>query len=764
MTTRLGMKIALSGVAAAVYLPAASAGAQNLNAAPPAQQVNQSQVQEVVITAQRREENLQKVPLAVSAFSATALDQRVVQNSTQLLEFVPNVVAFNNGNQQGQANYYFRGLGTPDGLQTFDSPVVTYVDEVPLGRIGGANVNFLDLAQVEVLRGPQGTLFGRNVSGGAVLYTTQKPTKDFGLSGQVEAGTRSHIDVRGTVDAPVTDKLFTSFNFYDLHEDGYLRSVYNNNHYNGESSYGFRGAMRYDPIPKVEWNASIDYSRQDGSAYGSLGQQNVPAGVVVSNANNEKGTAFDNFQLIDTTLGDCETGSSHNAIIWAQNHCSAAVAVNGGITSNVRWAAADHVVLNFITGLRYTGEDYSLDFSGRGPGTAATGLNLYDLANNSDFKQFSQEIKATGDIFSGRVRYVGGVFFFHEDDKSRIDTIYDYPKLGFNVPTDLDSAFLRNATTSYAGYLQADTLITDKLTLTTGYRYTYDVKRVGIDFDSHTPLYKSYTTAQISGDPDFGAYRGTPKASLQYQVTPKVMTYVSYTNGFVSGGWSGRSTTAAGFDDFRDEKVDSYELGARTEFFDRRLRLNATLFRANYRGLQINTAFALPNGTQVYVTGNAGDAFDEGLELESQFVLLRGLTGTLNLGLQDSRYTKLTSGAVAQSGFVIGSHLSQTPPASLSGGLSWAHDWSAIHGSTTLSGDFQYLPPYDPTITASSITIEPVVLLNAQLVYQPYGSHFQFALECRNCTQDVSIIATSHAGGGVLDSIPFAGVRVRYKM
>ena len=190
---------------------------------------------EVVVTAQRRTENLERVPVAVTAFSATALETHVAQNSEQLLAFVPNVVATSEGNQPGQANYYFRGLGNPDGLQTFDAPVVTYVDEVPLGRIVAANLDFFDISQIEVLRGPQGTLFGRNVTGGAVLYTTRKPSSDFGLTAQAEAGSRSHLDVRATVNAPVTSNLFTSLSAYDLHEDGYLRSAYNNNHYNSQS-------------------------------------------------------------------------------------------------------------------------------------------------------------------------------------------------------------------------------------------------------------------------------------------------------------------------------------------------------------------------------------------------------------------------------------------------------------------------------------------------------------------------------------------------
>jgi iron complex outermembrane receptor protein len=720
------------------------------------------QVADVVVTAQRRSQNLEKVPIAVSAFSATAIDQTVVQNSTELLEFVPNVLAFNNGGQQGQANYFFRGVGTPDGLQTFDSPVVTYLDEVPLGRIVGANINFLDIDQVEVLRGPQGTLFGRNVTGGAVLYTSHKPTADFGMSAQAEYGSRDHFDVRGSVNAPVNDQLFTSVAGYYLREDGYEHDVYNGQTYGGQNSYGFRGALRYVPSTKVEWNLSLDYSRQDGENLAIPGAK--PSGTFAPDNSGQAGTGYNSFTTIASVLSTCETGAGDSGLVWAQNGCQEAAAINYGVTSNLRYTINDHLAVNFITGARETGENYSLDFSGRGPTTAPTGLQIYDLANDSTFKQISQEIKLTGDFLDGRIKYVGGAFFFHEDDSTQINTFFNWPGLGFTKTSLADNAYLRNSTTSYAGYIQADTAITDKLTLTTGFRYTHDDKKVGIDFTSYTFLYTNYNTSQIAGVPSFSADKGTPKVSLQYQFTPEIMTYASYTSGFKSGGWSGRASSAAAFEDFRDEVVDSYELGARTELFDKRLRLNATLFRANYTGLQINTAYNLPNGTVVYVTGNAGNAYDQGLELESQYVITHGLIASLNLGLQDSKYTKLTAGAVLSSGFTLNSHLTETPPATLSGGISWDHDWTAIRGSTQFSTNFQYMPPYNPTVTGSSVTTAPITVLNGQITYRPANSHFEFAVECRNCTQSYYFASTNISGGGTLGVIPFEGIRIKYKM
>jgi iron complex outermembrane receptor protein len=753
---------ALVGVAAAALLPASRTHAQDVNAAAPIDQSKNDTIEEVVVTAQRREENLERVPIAVSAFSPTAIDQRVVQNSEELLEFVPNVFAISEGGQRSQTNYYFRGVGTPDGLQTFDSPVVTYLDDVPMGRITGSNLNFFDIERVEVLRGPQGTLFGENVTGGAVLYTSKKPTQDFGFTGQVEGGSRGHADVRGTLDVPITSDLLTSISGYGLRENGYLTDVYNGDHFNGEHDYGARASLRYMPTSGFEWNLSADYSRQDGTDSGALGHYGLASTVTAPNYNEPSGTFFGKYDLIDSILSNCETGASQNGLIWAQHGCSAAVSTFAGLTSNVRVDLDDHITVNFITGIRETRQDFSEDLLGNGPQTNAA-FTAFILANDSRFDQYSQEVKFTGDAWNGRVKFVGGFFYFHEDDATKIDEFFDYAALGYKVPTDVLTDFLRNTTTSYAGYAQADTQITDELTLTTGYRYTIDSKSVDVNFFSHSFLYSNFNTSQIKGAPHFDADRGTPKVGLQYQFAPDIMFYASYTNGFKSGGWSGRATAADAFTDFRDEKVDSFEVGTRAELFDQRLRLNATLFRANYYGLQINTSYNLPNGTPVFVYGNAGNAYDQGLEVESEFVIASGLTANLNLGLQDSAYTALTPQAASANGYTVGEHLALTPPVTLSGGLSWKHDWSDIAGAVTVAGDFQYLPPFNPDVALTSRTTAPIFVLNSQIVYQPDGSDFQFAVECRNCLRQYYFPDAVNIGGGVVGTIPFWGARVKYQ-
>lgn len=721
----------------------------------------------VVVTAQRREENLQQVPIAVTAFSAGDFDRLAVENSTDLLKFVPNVIAFNNGGELGNANYYFRGIGTADALQTFDSPVVTYVDDVPLGRIAASNLNFDDVASVEVLRGPQGTLFGRNVFGGAVLYTSRKPSDDLRVSADVEYGSRDHVGMHATVDLPLSDTVFTSLSVHGFREDGFQVSDLTHEKYGQQYDYGGRAAVRFVPNDSLEWNLSYDYSEREGANWQAPGVQSslVPPGTTVPNANNKGGLVLGSWNLLYTLAGSCDRGGHLNAVSWAQNNCANAIDTNEGVTSNMQWKVSPNLTLNSITGARDIGQHYVLDFAFNSPGAP---FQEFLLADDSTFKQISQEFKATGNFFNDRVKYVGGLFFFHEYDASRVDFFFQYPAIGYTTLGREQDEYLDNSTTSYAGYLQTDISLTDKFTVTLGARYTDDIKKVSVNYYAYTPTGRDpagdFNTHQIDGSPLLQSGAFTPKVALQYQFTPDVMTYASYTKGFTSGGWSGRSGTAAGFNSFGDQIVRSYEIGTRTEWFEHRMRINATLFRADYKGLQINTAYINPEGEQVFVTGNAGDAYDQGLEIESQYVITPDLTANLSLGFQHSVYTRLDAGAIGNSGFTVGGPLTQAPPQSAAGGLAWSRDVDWLRGKLSASADFQYLPSYNPKIVAASVPTEANFLLNGQISYRPSGSKFEFALECRNCTQHYYIVSTLQTGGGVLGVIPYVGLKAWYKM
>lgn len=744
--------LAMACSSAAVAQPVQSAEHQD-DVAPTSADEAQSggQVEELVVTAQRREQNLQRVPIAVSAFSANTLESLRVDNSTELLKFVPNVISFNNGGQAAQANYYFRGIGTPEGIQTFDPPVLTYVDEVPLGRIGSANIQFLDVDRVEVLRGPQGTLFGRNVTGGAVAYYTRKPADDFRINAVGRYGERNHIEGRVSIDVPLSSRVFTQASAFFQKEDGYISSAFSGEDgYGGLKNWGGRVALRFEATDRFSVNLAADFSKQQRTSLTVPGNGASPRGL----RNDEGGTLFRTFRLNNLILTPCTKGK--DPLDWTLNNCTASVAVNQGVTANLRLDLGDAAQLNFITALRRAKQRYSLDFGGNNPSSANP---EFILSNDSTFDQLSQEVKLTGGAFGDRLNYVAGLFYYDEDDRTRVDE-FGRARGGPRVQNQIRQ--LKNKTKSLAAYIQTDLEVATNLTLTTGLRYTRDRKKVDVNLSRPNGTL-IYDTGQISGDPKINSRRFTPRVSVQYQATPDIMFYGSYTNGFKSGGWNGRSNTAVAFNSFGDEKVNSYEIGTRTRLIGGRLRLNVTAFHAEYKDLQINTALLLPNNTTIFITDNAGDSRVKGVELESNFVLTSEISGHFAMGIQDGKFTRLDRGTIA-AGLTLDSPLPQTPGETYSGGITYSQDFAELGGPITFTAGAQYVPAYNPGVTANSIKTRDLIFSNATLAYAPLGTGIEIAVECRNCFRNVQNIYPNLTGSALLGVLPYVGARIGFKI
>jgi iron complex outermembrane receptor protein len=716
-------------------------------------------LEEIVVTAERRSERLQTVPLAVSAFTPQEISTQQIQNSEDLMRYIPNVIAFSN-TSASQANYYFRGVGTPDGIQTFDPPIVTYIDEVPLGRIVGSNLDFADIDRVEVLRGPQGTLFGRNTTGGAIAYYSHRPVDAYRVVAEGEAGSYSHFSGKVFVDAPLTDTLYSTFSAYALAQDGVFHSAATQRgDYGALENYSFRAGLRWMPNESIDWFVTGDYSRQDG--FIPYIPQNYAA-PISSDPASVDATLFKASRTINLAQLPCENGG--NALEWALNNCGANVALGMGVTSNLAWTVNDHLVVTAITGVRESDDDLSVDLDGNDLTNAVPNVLL---ATQSRFQQFSQEVKASGDILDGRIKFVGGVFLYRELDQTNIAELLGIggPNLfspgNYYAPYD-NNERLNNETTSVAGYLQTDIKILDDLTLTTGARYTHDRKRVQVVDEDYPSNVLLFDTSTIAGVPAFSANKFTPKIGLEWQITPDVMTYFSYTKGFKSGGWNGRAGSALGFIDYRDEKANSYEVGARTEFLDHHFRVNVTGFIVDYKDLQINTAYIPAGQTQeIFVTGDGGDAQDKGVDLETEQVWTPEFHTHVNIGLQDSKFTRLTPGAIA-SGFTLGGPTAESPPFTLEAGLNYTQPISEIAGSAVFVSNLQFVPSYNPLLAAFSARTENNTYITASLTYQPDDADYDMGIECKNCLFHYYLIDPYKNGGGLMGPPPYLGVKARY--
>ncbi|MDX2224640.1 MAG: TonB-dependent receptor [Rhodospirillaceae bacterium] len=700
-------------------------------------------LEEIVVTAERREANLQTVPISVTAFTAAEIERRQITDTFDLVQFVPNLSVFHNASSLGTANaYYIRGIGNPESVATTDVPVGTYIDDIYVPRQQSANLNLFEVERVEVLRGPQGTLFGRNTTGGAVNIVSRKPEDDFYAKVEGVYGRFNRMEGRATVNAPLSSTVFAMVSAFALDDDGFMTSVVNpaNDDYGEEEGWGVRGAFRLMPNDTVDWNISATrlYTANflAGTAAPATLRNPVPIAQTYAGA----------WRRTTERLASCSTGETPRQ--WLANGCAWNEVRETAATSNIK-LDFDGVTINVITGYRNMDHRYSLDFLNNRPEFVSGFL----ITNDGSHNLFSQEVKLSGALMDGRLNYVGGAFYMKEDN---LTDFQDYLAFNRGAPGITADRLLENDTKSFAFYTQWDYDITDKLRLTAGVRWTQEDKTLELDFFRPTV----FTEANIAGSNDFTSARWTPKVSVQYQFTEDVMAYASATNGFKSGGWNGRATNTNAFRDFREETVWSYEAGMRSDLLDDRLRLNVTAFWAEFEDLQINSA--IPGQTPpVFIAQNSGDSRTKGLELEVSAVLAEGWTAFSSLGLQDAKFTRLSREALT-AGFTLDSTVASSPDVSWAIGTTYERPVDELGGTLSFSASGDYTEEkLRSLVPTSSALIPETFIVNGGVTYERDDERWALTLECTNCL-DKKYYITASSGGTQADPLRW-GLRVRYR-
>jgi iron complex outermembrane receptor protein len=650
----------------ALVAMAAPVAAQQASAAQ--QSDSGSVLEEIIVTAQRREERLQAIPLAVTAFSAEALESRNVTDTLDIVQYVPSLIGHNNTGLGSANTYFLRGAGTTESLATQDAPVGTYIDDIYISRQSANNFSLFNVDRIEVLRGPQGTLFGRNTTGGAINVLLKKPGVTFGGFGEASYGRFDRRAVRAGVDLPVSENVLTSLAAYFIEDDGYVDNITTGEQLNNERSYGARGAVRLMPTEAITWDLSAIFTHSES------------ANLLNFDCNPASPADCDG-RFVSTGLRRNNNGADQFAPL---------VVANGkgrlplGAETEFMLLSSDFEVdlgfgqLNLIAGYVETGQDFLVDFfDGRAAPTLTIGQDpvsglpsLYNLSNNiivntpvrgfttggfaianlADSEQVTLEAKLTGSLFGDRVDYVAGLFYYDEQN------VTDYADV-FRITTPLLLAdrIVRNNTVAYAAYAQFDFNLTDSFTLTAGVRYTDEEKT--FDFSDNRPSCndgtleatcldsRNFTSVDVDNNPATAPISiplgqttqlWTPRFAAQYRLNENVQFYISATQGFKSGSQSARATQVRLLRPFGPETVWSYEAGAKSDLLDRRLRLNVTTFLTDTSDFQGGTAFIDPTtGALTFVTGNIADMRNRGLELEAQWIPIDNLTLSMSGSLQD---------------------------------------------------------------------------------------------------------------------------------
>ncbi|MGE0580614.1 MAG: TonB-dependent receptor [Steroidobacteraceae bacterium] len=726
---------------------------------------------EVVVTSQRRAESLQRVPLAVSAFTADDLQSRQVTSAVDVANLVPNLLGQNNIGAGTANTYFMRGLGSVAQVALLDPAVSTYVDEVIIPRQNANNYAMFDVERLEVLRGPQGTTFGRNSTGGAISIVTRKPGYDRGGYLTVGAGEYDRRLVRASVDLPASDRILTKFSGFYVEDDGWLDNQANGETLNGGLNWGLRAATRFLPNDAVTWDLTAEYMVSEGvNLRSNLGDRDTT------------NTAY------STTGATSDLVADMLARRGLRNE-----AASLGLISNLEWRVGGETTFNSITGYRSLAQEFLVDFSlARANATPAP----FALGIDGDFRMFSQEFKLTGPI-GARLRYVAGVYGFYEDNNTQAgqataasatappvmscsnglfgdgNVLCPNGRPGYASWRDID-----NETKSFAVYAQFDWQLTDRVTAIAGARYTDETKEV----DLKPTAYGSLTNANLvaAGIPTrLDTSLVTPKVGVNFQATDDVMLYASATRGFKAGGWNSQTAyRPQEFQPMEPEKTWSWETGFKSELFDRRLRVNATAFFAKTTGLQLSYTTPGPvAGTVLSTQDNAGDIEVRGVELEFSARITRDLFAYGSAGLQDGKYTSVNPAArsfCTNGGSVVngacanpappattttytnaidpGDELSRFPERTFALGLDWGMPLAATGGTlrttveatwnsgfwTTASNSWPglRLDPAGPLVTPNSLDTfaDSYALLNISLAYESGDDQWRAALECRNCT------------------------------
>jgi iron complex outermembrane recepter protein len=708
-------------------------------------------LEEVIVTAERRAGSVQETPIAISAYTGESLSDLGLTMVEDLAEITPSLQIF--AEQINNEAYIIRGIGRSNEDLTTDSGVAVYINDIYIAQPAEANAAFYDIERVEVLRGPQGTLYGKNAVGGVVNLITRKPDDELSGFASAEVGNLGLQTYTGAMGAPLVEGIAAArIAGYYHRNDGAYQNLTTGEDANAVEIEAVRGSLRLTPSEALEINLVID------------GSESTQEGVLKSVISDYEGARYilkDFFEVDEFPAQETDIRSSRSETNGRQGIRQ----WGGSLRTDY---AADGGTVSWLAGYRAE-ESYNLEDIDR------TERLINNFEGTQDTWSTSQELRfvsADDGALSagGRLQWSLGLYWFHEEGwrdqqiylRARVPSSSpgdpDNPDdgvLGPGTPDVQDSTarFLQSIDTdSYAVFGQAKYRITPAFGITLGLRYTDETKRASVDATSvGTAGGDPYTLFQPNG-PYSRAQEGnwtmlTPKLVLEYEPAQDIHTYASYARGFKSGGFNGQSGTFEEFEPFEPEQADNYEIGVKSDFFADRLRLNLAVFMINFEDLQV----AGTNSQGLVVTTNAADSRIRGIELEASARPTAALTLRAGVSLLEAEFRNyfveefdptITDG----SPFVIvdkeGDRLDDVPDYSVALGADY--EWTLGSGAGlrfsvdgTIKGD---TVSNQDTLRANSYSVA-----NARLGWTSADGGWTVAAWVRNLTDEVY-----YRGGGAV--------------
>ena len=667
-------KLALAIAVAATSFPSAVSAVEGIS----------NTLEETVVTARKREESLQDVGLAVSALTQAEIANSFARDLGDLAFMSPNLIIDDTAQGPGGvAAIFIRGIGAADVEKNFDPAVGVVVDGIFLGANAGSILRSVDLASVEVLRGPQGTLFGRNTIGGLINVTHTQPTGELGV--KLRAGAEDYDTYFGdaVINFGITDDIAGKVTLAKRdQQEGYYKNITDNNKDAGRNdyeSYGINLLWDVNETLAFEGTYQKEKTRQDTPPLLNTAQERhafCSAFDFCSPSEDEPITG-DRFKIAQnyvrpageqSTRANPVTASAREDLIPADGK---AKFDTDFYQFEARWEINDALQLDYLYGYWESDETILSNWDG-------TPLLLYGTDRPAQYDQNSNELRLTYDD-GGALTAVAGLYLWdskyaiqlrsYVPDADDFDTILNILQEG------------KQKTESQAAFFEADYAFNDKLTFTLGGRYTEDKKK--------SYQYGAVNTAPNHPDDDWSEF--TPRVGARYQLTDDAMLFATYSGGYRSGGFNGRvGNLADALQPYDPETVDNYELGVKSEWFENRLRVNANLFYMEYKDKQEELQLPDDNDTgQKTVVENASSATLQGVEIDIQATVGEGLSLRANLGYLDSSYDDFTYQGL--DGPVDLSDLDFRRAPDWTGSLDMTYQWEMAGGQAWVRGAYHYI-------------------------------------------------------------------------
>lgn len=706
------------------------------------------QVSDIIVTATRREESAQRVPVAITALSASDLQARGISGTNDLQFQVPGLQIYST--QVGITNYTIRGLGNANNRSsTADGAVGVFVNEAYIGRPFLVNTDFMDMERVEVLRGPQGTLFGRNTIGGAISFYSTKPGPETRAGGEVTIGNYNQRDAGAFISGQIAENVYAKVAVTTRNHDGYNYNTTTHTAVDDQRMTGVSAALRFTPTSNLDITLNVDTTIRRGFGSWWIDWVRGPySGAPYANPRSGNGANDNGFGNINNTGGSLNIG-------WATPI--------GDFTS--------------VTAYREGKLDSRSPSTGTMPAPPGPPAVNSDLSNilftqEDDYRtrQYSQEFRLASNNDSP-FKWLLGAYYFHE--KSYHTGIVDFQfnnYYGYTGRARYDSV---GTTDAFALFGNLSYNITDKLKVQAGLRWSNDHKE-----STETASGQSYGAGfKINGVSAPGGFTAngaktfqaaTPSFTVNYQATPTVFLYATVSKGFKSGGFNDVSDEKfAAETAYLPEKVWNYEAGFKADLFDRHARLNVSAFRLDYTNLQVSEVVpAYAGGPNLVVIANAGKTHNQGIETEFQIFPVSNLQFYGNFSYQDSKVDQLSMVVSGVQLNQAGNKLPLVPKTKwMIGGAYTFPMGEAL--DTTVRAAYSKTASYYGYITNNPLELVPPQSdLTASILFQPRDSRWNVELWGKNLenklniTQMFQIFNASYAKLGVPRTW---GVTVRFK-